>query len=471
MRRKSLILLASAVIAACHTGPSLPDADAIVEGRAAGIVPDTVDDNPTVKLEAGHWSLRQRSEGAYEFWEDISALDLRNAEKSARSIDERTFAVALRTLMTSDPEGAAVAFRALTQSAKDPVVRSRARVGLTMALSWRADWAALATIGPDPDTLDTPTDSLARHAAVERWGQALAYLPPAQFDMPDNAVTLPLRKSGFGTPVITVRVNGKPHEFWLDTGASMTLLSASVALEAGVRLASRDTLALGVVAGHIPARAALIDSLAFGPIVARGLTAALVDATTLRMDHRIVNGVTQSVEIDGVIGTDLLRQLDIVVDAGASTITIKKPRRDPRLVRNLYWIGYPVVRLVAADGRPMLFGLDTGAEGTYVTMSLLRKMPKTRVAMRRGSIGGLGTEQHRTEWVARDVMLSDGDYAMGLHNIPVAPDRRWTFVNFDGVIGSDIALHARMHLDFVNGVFDIRQSSIKSSVAPVTIGH
>src|SRR4249919_601001 len=122
MRRKSLILLASIVIAACHTGPSLPNADAIVEGRAAGIAPDTVDDNPTVKLEAGHWSLKQQASGGLEFWEDISTLDLRNAEKSARSVDERTFAVALRTLMTSDPEAAAVAFRALALSAADPAV-------------------------------------------------------------------------------------------------------------------------------------------------------------------------------------------------------------------------------------------------------------------------------------------------------------------------------------------------------------
>jgi hypothetical protein len=119
----------------------------------------------------------------------------------------------------------------------------------------------------------------------------------------------------------------------------------------------------------------------------------------------------------------------------------------------------------------MLFGLDTGAEGTYVTTSLLRKLPDTRVAMRRGSIGGLGTQEHRTDWVARDIALSDGDYAMNLHNIPVAPERRWTFVNFDGVIGSDIALHARMHLDFVNGVFDIRQSSLVSTPVNVTIGH
>jgi hypothetical protein len=295
MRRTSLILVLA--VLACHSGPSLPAADAIVEGRAPGIVPDTVDDDPTVKLQSGHWALRASNAEIHDFWDDVSALDLPSAEKSAHTLDERTFALALRTLMTSDPEAAAIAFRALTQSAADLTVRARARIGLTMALSWRSDWPSLAAMGPDPDSVSASADTLARHAAVERWGQALANLPVPQLDMPDMPVTLPLRRSAFGTPVITVRINGRPHEFWLDTGASMTLISAAVAVQSEVRLASTDTLALGVVAGHIPARAVYIDSLSIGPIAARGLSAALVNAATLRVDHRVVKGVREEVMV------------------------------------------------------------------------------------------------------------------------------------------------------------------------------
>ncbi len=470
--RRAVALVAIAVAAvSCRTGVQLPPADEIVEGRApSAVIPDTVDEAPSLSLDKAHWVVRTRDIAGRDFWEEIAVLDIAGAERAAKSVDERTFAVALRTLMSSEPDVAAVAFRALHLNAKDPLVRSRARIGLTMALSWRSDWRALATIGADPDASDA-ADSLAAQASVERWGKALADRPPPAIDLPDVPVTVPLRKSAFGTPVVTVRVNGRPREFWLDTGASMTLVSAAIAVDAGVTLAATDTLALGVVAGHIPARAGLIDSLSLGPMTVRGLSAALVNSDALRMDHRLVNGVTEQVQIDGVIGTDLLRELDIVVDAGAGTLTIKRPRRDPRAIRNLYWVGYPVVRLITQDGRPMLFGLDSGAEATYVTTSLLHKLPRTPVAMRRGSIGGLGSGQHRTDWVARDVRLSDGDYAMSLKNIPVAPERRWTFVNFDGVIGSDIALRTRMHLDFLNGVFDVRQSANAPSGLNVTVGH
>jgi hypothetical protein len=448
-------------------GPLPADAAAIVEGAAApGVHTDTIDERFTVQIDRARWSLRSREEPRRDFWEDIAVLDVSAAEKAARSIDERTFVLALRTLMASDPDGAAVAFNALHFQAADAAVRTRARVGLTMALSWRSDWQALARIGRDPDSLELQPESSVVQAGVERWARALADAPTPSVFVPDEVVTLPMRRSAFGTPVVTVLVNGRPYEFWLDTGASMTLLSARIAIEARVPLAAPDTLALGVVAGHIPARAVIIDSLFLGPVRALGMSAAVVNSDALRLDRTQRNGIVEAVPIDGVIGTDLLRHLDVVLDAGAGTMTIRRPRVNARRPRNLFWVGYPVVKLVTREGRPVLFGLDTGAEGTFVTTSLLRKLPRTPVAARRMTLGGLGTEKHRTEWVARQVTLSDGDYGVVLRNTPVMPDRRWTFVTFDGVIGSDVALASRMHLDFTNGVFEFRPPATSVNVAP-----
>jgi hypothetical protein len=244
----------------------------------------------------------------------------------------------------------------------------------------------------------------------------------------------------------------------------MTLLSTDVAIAAGAKLAANDTLALGVVGGHIEARAIYIDSMSLGSVVVRGLGAALVSPDALKFDERTINGIKRTVPIDGMIGTDVLRHLDVVIDARAGTITLRRPTRRNVATRNLFWIGYPVVRLVTRDGRPVIFGLDTGAEGTYVTTTLLKKLPRTPVAARRNSLVGLGASQQgssaskKSSWVARNVPLSDGNYAIALRNVPIMPAQRWTFVEFDGVIGSDVAIATRMHLDFTNGVFDIRAS-------------
>ena len=474
MRRLSspllALVLATCIAAACRTGGvSRPDAIAIVQGTALGPPRDTIEGEPSVSIDRAKWTVRARTSNLRDFWNDIAVLDMASAQKSARSLDEQTFVLALRSLMASEPEDAAIAFTALHRTSTDPDVRARARIGITMALSWSSNWPAIARLGADLDSSDALPSTVAA-AAVERWAHALAEVPAPQIELPVHPVTLPLRRSAFGTPVITVMVNGKPHEFWLDTGASMTLLSAGVAASAGVRLAAPDTLALGVVAGHIPARAVLIDSLSIGPVVALGISAALVNPGALRLDQRVINGRMQTVQIDGVIGTDVLRHLDLVLDALAGTITISRPRRDPRAVRNLYWVGYPVVRLVTRDGQPVLFGLDTGAEGTYVTTSLLKKLPRTVVGAHRGAIAGLGTEVKETQWVARNIPLSDGDYAIVLRNIPVAPEHRWTFVIFDGMIGADVALATRMHLDFTNGIFDVHRTAA-SDVIDVRVGH
>ena len=467
--RLALVALLLGALACRPGGVGQPDFDAaaVVEGDLTPTVrTDTITDPFTVRLDRARWTQRVRPDALRDFWDDIAVLDIPAAEKAAKSVDERTFVLALRTLLSSDPEGAAVAFGALHATATDPAVRARARVGLTMALSWRSDWQALARIGHDPDSLEAQQEVSVVQAGVERWARALSGVPLPEVFVPDEPVTLPMRRSAFGTPVITVSINGRPYEFWLDTGASMTLLSASVAVEAGVTLAAPDTLALGVVTGHIPARAVIIDSLVIGPVVARGLSAAVVNPGALRLDRAKKNGLIEAVQIDGVIGTDLLRHLDIVLDAGAGTLTIRRPRRNVRAARNLYWVGYPVVKLVTRDGRPVLFGLDTGAEGTFVTTALLRKLPRTPIAARYMTLGGLGPEKQRTQWVAREIALSDGDYAIALRNTPVTPDRRWTFVTFDGMIGSDVALATRMHLDFTNGIFDMRPSAARSDGPP-----
>jgi hypothetical protein len=463
MRRLSAFaVLALSLALACRSVPGGPpvDAEAIVQGIAGPEVrTDTIDAAFTVSIDRAYWRPKASSIQSRDFWSDVAVLDMANAEHSARTLDERTFALALRTLLAGEPEEAAVAFALLRGSAADPALRARARVGLTMALSWNSDWQAIAKLATVEDSAaDALTDPRRLQAGVERWARAFASFPPATVTVPDYTVTLPLRRSVFGTPVITVRVNGRDHEFWLDTGASMTLLSTDVAVATGVKLASMDTLALGVVSGHIDARAILIDSMAIGPVMALGLTAAVVSPNVLRLDRRVDNGISHPVAIDGVIGTDLLRHMDITIDAGAGTITIRRPRPDKRAVRNLFWVGFPVIRLVTRDGVPVVFGLDTGAEGTYVTPSLLRKLPRTSIAARRGTLSGLGDERQRTEFVAREVALSDGGHAIALRNIPVATEHHWTFVTFDGMIGADVALASRLHLDFVNGVFDVRPS-------------
>lgn len=300
----------------------------------------------------------------------------------------------------------------------------------------------------------------ANPAGVEAWARAFARAGSAVLDIPAGVHTLPLIRSAFGTPIVTVTVNGKSRHFWLDTGASLTLIAADVAEASGVKHMGSDTLALSAIGGTLPAVPTVIERMTLGPVTARGLHAAIIAPDLLRLDARLENGVRTLVKIDGVIGTDIIRRLDVTIDTEAGTVTLRRPTRKARAARNLYWVGFPAVRVRTTGGRAVLLGLDTGAESTFVTRSLLGKLNRPRVLTRRGVLTGLGSEREVTEQVVTEVELrGGGPLPLRLRNVKVVPERRWTFLQFDGMLGSDIALAARVRIDFTQGVFEVRRSA------------
>src|SRR5829696_5944181 len=93
-------------------GSTLPmvSAAAIVEGRVnPGVRTDTVDASLTIGIQRAKWTLKEQPTEDRDFWSDVALLDTPNAERAASSLEERTFAVALRTLMDGQPEASAMA--------------------------------------------------------------------------------------------------------------------------------------------------------------------------------------------------------------------------------------------------------------------------------------------------------------------------------------------------------------------------
>ena len=90
--------------AACATGGARePDAAAIVAGAAGpGVHVDSTDAPFVVALERARWQAREGDSQALDFWTAIARLDVTRAARAARSVDERTFATAVRSLMASE---------------------------------------------------------------------------------------------------------------------------------------------------------------------------------------------------------------------------------------------------------------------------------------------------------------------------------------------------------------------------------
>jgi hypothetical protein len=169
------------------------------------------------------------------------------------------------------------------------------------------------------------------------------------------------------------------------------------------------------------------------------------------------NNPTLSVNIDGVIGYDIISRMDIRIDYVNKLVTFLKPEpvrgEVAGLGRNLFWVGTPIVRLVSDRGVPLHFNLDTGAQETYSTEGLVGKTKARTFAGERRLIGGLAGLQIIHGRFIGEVRLSMGGQRLLFRNVLVYAPALATFVPLDGVIGSDVGRSGVVRIDATNGLF------------------
>jgi hypothetical protein len=111
--------------------------------------------------------------------------------------------------------------------------------------------------------------------------------------------------------------HGTRCTFILDTGASMTLIAPAAArrLRAAPVKVSGRTVSLS---GRVKATEVELDALALGPVTVRGLRVIVAD---LRVIRRAVG-----VDIDGVLGSDVLARFRVVIDYPNRRVSFAPPR-------------------------------------------------------------------------------------------------------------------------------------------------
>jgi hypothetical protein len=258
--------------------------------------------------------------------------------------------------------------------------------------------------------------------------------------------------------MIPVTINGKTHEFWLDTGSSLSIVSSSVAAEAGMSPLISDTLEVATTTGRVPAQAGAITQISLGGLYVRNTTALIVADTRMlvRVGDGSGTGVPVVSQIDGVIGYDIISRVDLRIDYVNRRVTIMKPEENPRMPRtgrNLFWVGTPIVRLVTSKGVPLHFNLDTGAQESYSTDALLSKTRVRTISGERRLVGGLaGLTVVRGRFVD-ELHATMGGQALVLRKLLVFAPQVSSFVRLDGVLGSDIGRGGVVRIDATNGLF------------------
>jgi hypothetical protein len=251
-------------------------------------------------------------------------------------------------------------------------------------------------------------------------------------------------------------VNGHEFHFWLDTGSSLTILSSDVAEAAGAGARGADTLEIVTATGRIAARPAVEASLALGTLSVRDLPAMIVDGAALSLPAR--DGAAPA-RVDGVIGFDVIRRIDLELNYAAGTATIREPAAPdplrPAPARNLFWLGYPVVRLTGPGGRPVHFALDTGADETYAALPLLAKTGARTVAAERRRLSGFGQTLSVRGRVIPKLRLTLRETSLRFERVFVYVVDYPTLFTLDGTLGGDVGTGGVVRIDMTNGIFEV----------------
>ena len=230
--------------------------------------------------------------------------------------------------------------------------------------------------------------------------------------------TVPFRLPGGPNPLLLVPTwvnDSGPYDFILDTGASHTLISPTLASSLGVHPESeRKGMGAG---GAVTLALAHLDSLAVG--------AARAEQVQVGMTSELARiGSAIGAAVDGALGYGFLKDFRISVDYKAGTIRLTPAALQGDDARPIDAVSFalaapakPLIIVQAfVDGSgPLIFALDTGASRTVLAPDLASRLGLQTTAAQTGTGGGGSVQMYP----GRVGTLAVGDAVVHDHDIVV----------------------------------------------------
>ncbi|HEY3295494.1 MAG TPA: retroviral-like aspartic protease family protein [bacterium] len=399
----------------------------------------------SVKPETPPAPATQTVQAYTSFWDAVDNVDLPYAQRQEESAEHKDLAAAMQTALDGKTDEAVEAVRKVWMSTADSATRHRSRELLENLLFTRARWKDILDLYTrDTSTVDPQEDM---RALVKVYAAA----PQEQVDLPAAPDTTAIKLNGVGLPTVEVMVNGHPRRFIVDTGAAVSVLSSDFAKECGVRAAEESAQAGTSNTKTVAIQAAVVDSLRWGKLLVQHHPVAIIEASHLRF--RLL-GVITLLRIDGIVGWNLLRELNVKMDYRNKIAVVQPPQKKDGMPRNLFDLGEPMVMLQNEQGTRFNFLLDTGANSTCLGQSGLNKLPAQTYHKRRTMVGGAGGMESFKAAVVPHLTLYTNGYALQFKNLRTGPEAKTSGVKRDGILGSDVAAKGAITLDFQNGRFE-----------------
>jgi len=388
---------------------------------------------------------------ATEYWDAAAALNLSALRNAADGDAQQGFARGMSLLSDGDTEGAEKAFVAGSEQPSDLSVGIASQIMLATTLLYEHKWSELRSLSFGSNL--SPSDKEILHD-YQQWGFAFANIEPQRTSLSVDSAIIALRLSPIGTPTIRVKINGRQYDFWLDTGSSITVLNSDVAQEIGAPVLSSEKLAVRTFGGSAPVKASLVRRMEIGPLLLENTPAVIVEASHMVLQASADRPQPPRLRIDGIIGWDTIRQLDLTLDYANGLLQIRRPVREGYSPHNLTWMGKPFVEVRTKRGETLHFTLDTGAQASFLNAIALDKTGASSTSSQ-GTVFGIAGTGRRADKVIRTLQLELGGNSVRLDGVMLYGPTYSGLINCDGILGSDIARYGAIRIDATNGVFAV----------------
>jgi len=244
----------------------------------------------------------------------------------------------------------------------------------------------------------------------------------------------PFARDKVGLPRAQVTINGHPQDAVLDTGANLSVVSASTAERLGLRELGQARVGSSSRTS-VATRVAIADRVALGGFILEHVVFLVLDDAQLEMP------VPGGYRIDAIIGLPVFRAIGRVRFGRDGTLGLGGGPADASLASNLSLVGSDLYVEASVDGIAVPLHLDSGGSASSLSApfaaahpDIVAGLPQSR--QRLAGAGG-ATERDIAQW--RDVEVSIADRSHVLPELAVTlRDSADVRVRNQGVLGGDV---------------------------------
>lgn len=379
------------------------------------------------------------------FWQAMQNLDLTYPDQIDLDEEQKQFSTALAFMLDGKYGDAQTIFEALIDSSRDSLMIDHSATLLSGIYMKTFDWDALIKLD---NILPKGLDDMNTISLIKAWDSR----DPENIQYPDSPLVLPMKPSISGVPMIKVLVNGIEQTFWVDTGAEFTVLSSDIAKKCGVMSITESATKVGTSTdAKIDLWPGVIDELKIEDLVFENHPVFIINKDNLEFH---LFKIFRLLKIDGIIGWNAIQNLTMRIDNPNETLTISQPVLEKKPSRNFHYLTQPFVTVYDTTGNPMAFFLDTGANTTGIYPPAYAYFDTSNAEITGGKIGGAGGMQSVKFHTLKDQSFILGDTRIDFPKLSGKPslgDDDEGFVQYYGIIGSNLARDGVLVLDFKNG--------------------